>query len=81
MVQILNAIIEEKEVFQDLIVKFRNSQPGSETWVDIISFLTEMASLSKHLPLQNQCYLFELLASLGIFEVSSRTAKFPLPNS
>ena len=67
------ALSSDPVFLPELFARLRAARPGDATWADLVAFLQELCSLTKHLQPQHRSQLLAKLASLGLFEVSHST--------
>lgn len=71
IVEVLVGLNNDDMFFKTLFEKIFASQVGSETWRDLISFLQELISLSRHIQAAQRQDILRHLCNLGLFQVMS----------
>jgi len=68
-VEVLLSLQGDKRFFPDLFARIAESEKGSEEWRDLIAFLQELISLSKHIQASQRNTMLLQLCNLGLFQV------------
>ena len=68
-VEVLSALIQDKEFYPALFSRFKTVEKGCEEWRDLVAFLQELCSMSKQLQARERQEMVQLLTEQGLFDV------------
>lgn len=68
-VEVLLALHADATFFDDLFRRLRKAEQGSPEWQDLVGFLQELTSLTRHLQASQRNAFLSKLAELGLFDV------------
>lgn len=71
IVEVLVSLNNDDGFFKNLFQKISGAEKGSETWRDLISFVQELISLSRHIQAVQRQSILRRLCNLGLFQVMS----------
>ena len=71
-VEVLSALMTDKDFFPNMFARFATVQTGSEEWRDLVRFLQELCSMSKQLQPRERHEMVHQLTQQGLFDVISR---------
>lgn len=67
-VEVVTQLAQDPDFLARLFQELSRAQPADSSWGDLVAFLQEFCSLSKHLPPNQRGLLFSKLAAQGLFE-------------
>jgi protein phosphatase-4 regulatory subunit 3 len=68
-VEVLLSLQGDKKFFPDLFARIAKAEKGTEEWRDLIAFLQELISLSKHIQASQRNTMLLQLCNLGLFQI------------
>lgn len=68
-VEVLLALHADPGFFPDLFRRLKETTPGSSSWRDLVGFLQELTSLTRHLQAAQRNALLMQLVGLGMFDI------------
>jgi len=68
-VEVLSALIQDKDFYPALFSRFKTVAQDSEEWRDLVAFLQELCSMSKQLQNRERQEMVQLLTQHGLFDV------------
>jgi protein phosphatase-4 regulatory subunit 3 len=71
-VDVLSALQGDARFLPRLFSALKDAQPDAPEWGDLVAFLQELCSLSKHLQLTQRQALWSKMQQLGLFEVLTK---------
>ena len=71
IVEVLLVLHQDATFFKDLFDRIHEAERGTEDWRDLISFLQELITLSRHIQMNQRNEILVHLSGLGLFKVMS----------